>query len=133
MGREIQVIRRDQLAGGVASGGMVRLAAVCAELAGNIGVGDVCDFTCVGEPVNVAARLQALARPGEIVVGPTAWRQAADLVETEGILYETETAELKGIGTMTIRRLRPHLRALYASPSQYPTCPTAIPGRERRS
>jgi hypothetical protein len=69
---------------------------------------------------------------GEIVVGPTAWRQAADLVETEGILYETETAELKGVGTMTIRRLRPHLQALYASPSQYGTCPTAIPGRERR-
>jgi uncharacterized RmlC-like cupin family protein len=38
MGREIQVIRRDQLAGSVASGGMVRMAAVCAELAGSEGI-----------------------------------------------------------------------------------------------
>jgi uncharacterized RmlC-like cupin family protein len=38
MGREIQVIRRDQLAGSAASGGMVRMAAVCAELAGSEGI-----------------------------------------------------------------------------------------------
>ncbi|MGH9035865.1 MAG: adenylate/guanylate cyclase domain-containing protein, partial [Acidimicrobiia bacterium] len=75
-------------------------------MTGNIGVGDVCDFTCVGEPVNVASRLQALAGPGEIVIGPTAWRQASELVEMRGIAHQAETVELKGLGPVTFRRLR---------------------------
>ncbi|MGH9009473.1 MAG: adenylate/guanylate cyclase domain-containing protein [Acidimicrobiia bacterium] len=80
-------------------------------LAGNIGVGAICDFTGVGEPVNVASRLQALAGPGEIVIGPTAWRQAAKLVETRGIARRPENAEVKGIGPVEIWRLSPLAQA----------------------
>jgi adenylate cyclase len=35
---------------------------------GNVGVGEVKDFTAVGDVVNTAARLQACAAPGEIVM-----------------------------------------------------------------
>jgi adenylate cyclase len=35
---------------------------------GNVGSGDVKDFTALGDPVNTAARLQAQAKPGQIVM-----------------------------------------------------------------
>jgi adenylate cyclase len=35
---------------------------------GNVGAGEVKDFTAVGDVVNTAARLQASASPGEIVM-----------------------------------------------------------------
>lgn len=76
-------------------------------LAGHIGLGDVVDFTCVGETVNAAARFQSIAATGEIVIGPNAWRKVADLVETKGLRALTEQVELKGLGTVEIHRLRP--------------------------
>jgi class 3 adenylate cyclase len=39
-------------------------------LVGNIGSDEYRNFTAIGDTTNVAARLQALAGPGEIVVGP---------------------------------------------------------------
>jgi adenylate cyclase len=37
--------------------------------AGNIGPDNVVDFTIVGDPVNMAARIQSAAEPGELLVG----------------------------------------------------------------
>jgi adenylate cyclase len=37
--------------------------------AGNIGANNIIDFTVVGDPVNVAARIQSAAKPGEILIG----------------------------------------------------------------
>jgi class 3 adenylate cyclase len=74
-------------------------------LAGHIGLDTVADFTCVGEAVNTAARLQALAGPGEIVIGPTLWRKAADLLESDGLVARPETVDLKGIGPVEIHRV----------------------------
>ena len=76
-----------------------------------------------GEAVNLAARLQGAARPGEILVGPTAYRLAAGslVVEDAGPL------ELKGIGE-TLRAWR--LVDLLDAPSR-PLGPRApLVGRE---
>jgi adenylate cyclase len=42
-------------------------------IAGNVGGPQKMDFTVIGDAVNVAARLQALAQPGQIVVGPATY------------------------------------------------------------
>lgn len=45
---------------------------------GNVGSGDVKDFTALGDPVNVAARLQSTARPGQIVMSERVYEFARD-------------------------------------------------------
>ncbi len=39
-------------------------------LVGNIGSDQFRNFTAIGDPVNIAARLQETAQPGEVVIGP---------------------------------------------------------------
>jgi adenylate cyclase len=46
---------------------------------GNVGAGEVKDFTAVGDVVNTAARLQAAAATGEIVMSSRVREQAGDL------------------------------------------------------
>ena len=57
-------------------------------------IGDYCkDFTAIGEVVNLAARLQGAARPGEVLVSETVYGQVADLMP--GAVEHTY--ELKGV------------------------------------
>ena len=51
------------------------------------------DFTIVGSVVNMASRLQATAKPGEILVTEEVYRQVADLSPAS----ESRTYQLKGI------------------------------------
>jgi adenylate cyclase len=44
---------------------------------GNVGAGEVKDFTAVGDVVNTAARLQASAAPGEILVSAEVYQRVA--------------------------------------------------------
>jgi class 3 adenylate cyclase len=74
-------------------------------LVGHIGLSGVVDFTCVGEAVNHAARLQALAGPGEVLLGPNLWRKTSSLVEGRDLIVTAETLELKGIGSLEVHRL----------------------------
>jgi len=59
---------------------------------GTVGEEEALDFTALGDPVNAAARLSALAGTGEILVS----RAAADAagLDTDGL--ETRTLELRG-------------------------------------
>jgi adenylate cyclase len=43
---------------------------------GNVGSGEVKDFTAIGDVVNTAARLQAYAEPGQLVISEHAYRVA---------------------------------------------------------
>jgi len=56
---------------------------------GNVGSGEVKDFTAIGDVVNTAARLQGVAEAGQIVV--TRRAAGADLADVQ-----TQTFELKG-------------------------------------
>lgn len=44
---------------------------------GNVGSGEVKDFTALGDVVNTAARLQAQAKPGQIVMSERVYQEAA--------------------------------------------------------
>src|SRR4051794_26102051 len=63
----------DLFAGGVRVGVGVHTGPA---FVGAIGTNDRLDFTALGDTVNVAVRLGALAGPGELVVSDAAWRAA---------------------------------------------------------
>ncbi len=60
-------------------------------LVGNIGSDDYRNFTAIGDTTNLAARLQDIAKPGEVVVGPMT---AAEL---------DEPFELLSLGQVTVK------------------------------
>jgi class 3 adenylate cyclase len=82
-------------------------------LVGTGRVGGEPDHTLVGECVNVAARLQAAASPGEIFVGPGCHQASADAGEFE----DRGAIHLKGVGETNVWRL---VRVLEPHPSTRP-------------
>ncbi len=64
---------------------------------GEVLAGHVRDsYTVIGDSVNVAARLQAAARPGTVIVGETTYRATQEAIEYRAL---TEPLELKGKAT----------------------------------
>ena len=59
---------------------------------GNVGEGEVRDFTGIGDAVNTAARLQGVALPGEVLVAEETYHQVAQHFPDA----EHRTLELKG-------------------------------------
>jgi adenylate cyclase len=59
---------------------------------GNVGADGHRSFTVIGDTVNLAARLQALAPPGQVVVGPATRQDLGD----RAVLVPLGAAELKG-------------------------------------
>jgi class 3 adenylate cyclase/tetratricopeptide (TPR) repeat protein len=97
---------RTRSAGGAVD---VRVGVETGEALIDLDAVDLHQQMAVGTVVNLAARLQSQADPGEILVGPTCREATADVAE-----YDRErTAGLKGIGSVSIAALvglGPHLR-----------------------
>jgi class 3 adenylate cyclase len=59
---------------------------------GNVGADLQRSFTVIGDTINLAARLQARAQPGEVVIGPTTREDLGD----RSTVVPLGAAELKG-------------------------------------
>jgi adenylate cyclase len=59
---------------------------------GRVGEGDACDFTALGDPVNITARLASAAGGGEILVSAA----AADAAGLETVDLESRSLDLRG-------------------------------------
>jgi class 3 adenylate cyclase len=72
---------------------------------GNVGAGSQRSFSVIGDTTNVAARVQAAANPGQVLLGPSAYQQIRDVaavkplgpVELKGKREPVELYELHGL------------------------------------
>jgi class 3 adenylate cyclase/energy-coupling factor transporter ATP-binding protein EcfA2 len=95
-------------------------------IAGPIGSGRVRDYTVMGSTVNLAARLEAAAPPGEVWVGPETYRLTRHLF----VYQETPPVELTGFPNITtVYRLSSSLEQ--QPPDPYHHLPFV--GRERET
>jgi class 3 adenylate cyclase/tetratricopeptide (TPR) repeat protein len=92
-------------------------------LAGQVGG----DYTVMGDPVNVAARLQAAARPGSVTVGEITHRLTRGAIEYE----ELEPLELKGKAEPVLAWEA--VRVLVAGSSRSARVSTPLVGRQDES
>lgn len=65
-------------------------------MAGYVGTDERVEFTVLGDVVNVANRLQALARPNRVVIGPHTFEQVTEKAESHGY-------RLQSIGQVEVR------------------------------
>jgi class 3 adenylate cyclase len=71
-------------------------------------------FDCWGESVNLAARLETAARPGDILVSEAAyWR-----LKSEFSVTPLDDVDLKGIGRTPVYRLEPAASALHGAAAE---------------
>jgi predicted ATPase/class 3 adenylate cyclase len=77
-------------------------------VAGGIGAGDAKSYSVTGDTVNIAQRLQSMASPGEVLVGPLTYR-----LTRHAFLFESlGEASLRGkSGNVLVHRLRGSLDA----------------------
>jgi class 3 adenylate cyclase len=54
-----------------------------AVVVGNVGAGEQRSFTAIGDATNLAARIQAAAEPGQLLIGPQTYERVRDQVEAE--------------------------------------------------
>ncbi|MGI9019521.1 MAG: adenylate/guanylate cyclase domain-containing protein [Solirubrobacterales bacterium] len=92
-------------------------------LAGQVGR----DYTVMGDPVNVAARLQSAARPGSVTVGEITHRLTRNAIEYE----ELEPLELKGKSEPV--PAWEAVRVTVATPTRISRAATPLIGREDES
>jgi class 3 adenylate cyclase len=90
---------------------------------GNFGSEDRMDYTIIGSGVNLAARLEAAAAPGQILIGyetfahvkDQVYCEECDLIKVKGIAYPVPTYQVIDLNenlkdNQTIRAAMPHLK-----------------------
>lgn len=63
-------------------------------MTGNVGGGEVVDYTAIGDAVNVASRLSGLAGPGELLAAASTWEGRGERFATA--VPEASTLTVKG-------------------------------------
>lgn len=72
---------------------------------GNFGSEQKLDYTVLGSPVNMAARLQALAKPDRVVISESTYLLLEDLVEAEKLEQVTLKGFMRPINTYELKTL----------------------------
>jgi class 3 adenylate cyclase/Ca2+/Na+ antiporter len=75
-------------------------------LVGNIGSETLRGFNAMGDAVNVAARLQTLAEPGQVVIGESTW---------EAVRQAGEPVEVRALGELMVKGRHQPVRAFVVS------------------
>ncbi len=75
-------------------------------IVGTIGAPRLMSYTAIGDVVNVAARLQSEARPGEILIGADTHRQVAATIEAEPLGTIYVKGRLAPVSTYKVSGLR---------------------------
>jgi len=95
-----------ELAGGLGVGLALRTGLQTGEVvAGNPALGDA---LVVGDAVNVAARLEQAAEPGQILLGGATWRLARDAVEVEPRGELALRGKRAPVAAFALRAVLPH-------------------------
>ncbi|MFO7548837.1 MAG: adenylate/guanylate cyclase domain-containing protein [Acidimicrobiia bacterium] len=75
-------------------------------LVGNVGSDEFRSFNVMGDAVNVAARLEAIAEPGTVVVGAATYRPIAESVEVEPLGDLALKGKEEPVEAYVVRRVR---------------------------
>jgi class 3 adenylate cyclase len=130
MKEAIGELNREWLAKGIRHGFEVRMGISTGfSTVGNFGSDERMDYTIIGKHVNLANRLQAVAQPGEILIGQETWLLVRDMflsvakepVQVKGFDRPIQTYAVVGTalaqGPAPIEDLRPGFR-LTLDPAQ---------------
>ncbi len=75
-------------------------------LVGNVGSVEFRNFACIGDTTNLAARLEGLAEPGQVVIGPATRALLGDVADVESLGPVTVKGKRDPLEAFVLRGLR---------------------------